>query len=114
MLWSGLLNETVTVYPMEDGATDRYGNAAKRRGTPVNLRARVEPLRSPRGDVELEDQRDTFISEYTMYTQPSDALTGTSELTWKGEDYQVIGTPKPFTGLLGPTHLETYIRRITG
>jgi hypothetical protein len=114
MLWSGLLNEQVTIIPITEGGADRYGNPSKVEGIPVTVQARVEPLRSPKGDLELLSQRDTLITEYTLFTLPNDALTGTSEVEWNGEVYQVNGHPKPSSGFLGPSHVETYLRRIEG
>jgi hypothetical protein len=114
MLWTGLLNEQVTIYPIEDGTPDRYNNPSKVKGTPVTVQARVEPLRSPKGDIELLDQRDTVITEYTLFCLDTPALTPTSEVEYKGVVYQVNGAPKVLSGFLGPSHTETYLRLIEG
>lgn len=115
MIRTAALTDEITVFPMVSPTTDRYGNAVEERAAGVTIPARVEPLRSPRGDIELKGGRDTFVSEYTAYTQPCAALTGTAEVEWNGDLYEVQGRPKPFSHLLGgQSHVETYLRRIEG
>ena len=115
MLVGALLTDTITIYPTLSTKTDRYGNEVKSKGGGVTVAARVEPLRSPRGDVELLQQRDTLISEYTAYTRPCPSLDAYATVEWQGEIYEVAGEPKEFTEAMGGiSHVETYLRIIEG
>lgn len=115
MIRTACLTDTVVVFPTESTETDRYGDEVESRGEGVTIPARVEPLRSPKGDIELTVGRDTVISEYTLFSQPCTALTATAEVEWRGELYEVVADPKGFSHLLGgPSHVETYLRKIEG
>jgi hypothetical protein len=111
MIAVGLLADTITVYPVTQGDDKGYGSHSKTKGSAVILRAQVEPV-SVKED---ESGRDTFTTEYVAFTLPSAALTGTSEVVWDGDSYEVVGEPKQFNSLLGgPHHFETLIRRVEG
>lgn len=111
MAFDDLLIDTITVYTVSAGTTDRYGNPTDDLSSGVEYAARVEPFKVE----ELEGgRRDTRIALFRVFTDADAIITGTSLVDYQGTRYEVFGDVKMYEDGVGPHHLEFELRGITG
>lgn len=110
MLPSYFLPHDITLITVtETGSDDRYGNATDQEAS-VAARAYMQPVSGTEDIV----NRDTRITRWNVFLQPTESLNGLSKITWEGVTYRVVGEPRRFDTPAGAHHYEVTAESIHG
>ncbi len=105
-----LMIDTVTVYTVTDGATDKYGNITADESSGVDYPARVQQESSTEN---LED-RDTRRTLYTAFLPADAVVTALDVVEYEGLQMRVVGDPDIVQNAVGPHHQELVLEHFAG
>ncbi len=109
-MFTGLLIDTIIVYPVTDGSTDRYGNSIPTEGSGVAYPARVQQDSS----TEALLDRDTRHTRYKVFLPPAAVIDALSVVEFEGRMMRVVGEPKIVQDGIGPHHGEVVLEHFEG
>lgn len=115
MTLTSLLVHDVTILTAAS-TTDRYNNTVKDWGnaTERDVRGWV----SQRSQLEDHDQREAQVSDWILYLDAGDPITGANRVRWNDPasavTFEVEGPPNPAWSPRGEHHVEIPLRVVTG
>ena len=111
---SGLGTDTITVIRAALVVADRYGN--KTRDWAGAARTTVTGVSvQPVGSDEAVVDREWAAAHLRLFAPPGTDLTSTDRVAWRGDTYEVDGTPRRWFDDEGvEDHTEADLKRMTG
>lgn len=115
MSFDTLLIDTVTIYNLGIGSTDRYGNelVAWDAGTSSKARVTVAGGSGQGASTENLGGRDTVITSYKVFLPAGANIDSGSRIVWGTKDLRVVGSPIRARNF-ADHHVEVTCEEVTG
>lgn len=111
MTFPTLLVHDVTILTAAE-EIDRYGNTVKdwTAATSVVTKGWV----SQRTQTEERERREAQVSDWILFLEPDETITGENRVSWAGITFEVDGPANPAWSPRGAHHLEVPLRVVAG
>lgn len=111
MTLTSLLVHDVTILTPA-ATTGRYGDEEKDWANATN--STVKGWVSQRTQSEDHDQREAQVSDWILFLNPDETITGGARVQWEGITFEIEGPTNPAWSPRGVHHLEVPLRVVTG